>query len=1051
MNTSCLKPLCFFVLLFLSLSSMSFAAVPQTINYQGYLKEVVTGAPVSGPVSMTFALYEIESGGTPLWSEIHAVVPISNGIYNVRLGSINPSGNPLNLPFDRPYYLSISVNGEPEMAPRQAFTSVPYAMKSITVETVPCNPGDSLTCYTGPDGTKNIGNCRSGIRTCSPSGVYGTCVGEVLSVTEICFNDIDDNCNGQTDENCTFPNGSVCSQNKECVSGFCADGFCCNSACSGTCQSCGLPGTEGACINYSVGTDPEASCMPYTCNGSGTCSTTCVSDASCVAGFYCNPANQCLAKLATGAICGGNSQCMSGYCVDGYCCNSACNGLCETCSDGTCTPIATGQDPANECPGIGTCGGVCNGVGGCGYPPASTLCGTCQRCSGNGLCLAVPSDTDPDNSCSTCTTCDGLGSCKNVANGLDPQNDCSDQGPCGLDGWCKGDGTCRYYSSATIKTPESCNAGSNIYTYPDMCTGTGGVNDGGTAPCMPYICGTSSCKTTCTQQSDCATGYFCDTSGTYGQVGACLAKSANGSVCSNDANDFECSGGFCSNGFCCSSSTGSCCASNANCSFLNQSAVCDSAATCTGHRVDAVCSANICQTSSPSDPSACSGQICVSGSCTSNVWTPQSTCNGSGACTMSGSIVGCDDGNACTNDACIVATGCFHANNSYSTACYTGTPGTENVGLCHGGTKTCSGGSFGACIGEVVPATEICGGNSDENCNGQINEQNASGCTWYRLDADQDSYGVSSNIRCYCSPGLMYLWASSDNYTVANSGASDCNDANASVNPGQVEKCSTAYDDNCDGQINEEGAQGCTVFYYDADQDGYGTSTSKCLCAAAYPYTSLYSTDCNDLNASIYPGRAEVCNGIDDNCNGQVDQNDVPIGTICPATANVTATTCSGASGCKVSGCSQYWFDIDTVYSNGCEVQQDLYDRAGQGNSCANAASLSTLYEMGYGSPYFVNIIGNSVPAGDVDWYLVNTFDNSGDGTIRFDVRFGSNPGNNYRFDVYLGSCSVPAVIGQINPFFSATRAGYYIRVYRASGVSPLGETYQLTVSNGLY
>ncbi|MFO0758318.1 MAG: MopE-related protein [Byssovorax sp.] len=52
--------------------------------------------------------------------------------------------------------------------------------------------------------------------------------------------------------------------------------------------------------------------------------------------------------------------------------------------------------------------------------------------------------------------------------------------------------------------------------------------------------------------------------------------------------------------------------------------------------------------------------------------------------------------------------------------CYDGAAGTENVGLCHGGTKTCNadGLSYGACQGEVLPAAEVCAMKGDEDCNG---------------------------------------------------------------------------------------------------------------------------------------------------------------------------------------------------------------------------------------------------------------------------------------------------------------------------------------------
>ncbi|MEP7155555.1 MAG: tail fiber domain-containing protein [Betaproteobacteria bacterium] len=107
------------------------AAPPQTINYQGYLTSPA-GAPVNATVAMTFRLYGAASGGGALWTEAQPSVGVSNGSFNVVLGSLSP----IPLPFDAPYWFSVAVNGDAEMSPRQPLAGSPYAFRAAVADTV---------------------------------------------------------------------------------------------------------------------------------------------------------------------------------------------------------------------------------------------------------------------------------------------------------------------------------------------------------------------------------------------------------------------------------------------------------------------------------------------------------------------------------------------------------------------------------------------------------------------------------------------------------------------------------------------------------------------------------------------------------------------------------------------------------------------------------------------------------------------------------------------------------------------------------------------------
>jgi hypothetical protein len=60
--------------------------------------------------------------------------------------------------------------------------------------------------------------------------------------------------------------------------------------------------------------------------------------------------------------------------------------------------------------------------------------------------------------------------------------------------------------------------------------------------------------------------------------------------------------------------------------------------------------------------------------------------------------------------------------NGQTETCYTGTAGTLNVGPCRSGTRTCSSGQWGACAGQVLPTTDVCGNNVDDNCSGSVDD-----------------------------------------------------------------------------------------------------------------------------------------------------------------------------------------------------------------------------------------------------------------------------------------------------------------------------------------
>ena len=162
-------------------------------------------------------------------------------------------------------------------------------------------------------------------------------------------------------------------------------------------------------------------------------------------------------------------------------------------------------------------------------------------------------------------------------------------------------------------------------------------------------------------------------------------------------------------------------------------------------------------------------------------------------------------------------------------------------------------------LSQVSPTgIEVCDG-LDNDCDGLTDDQDTglqNPPTWY-LDADGDGFGVDTVTMQACTAAPSFIGQ-----------GGDCNDLDALISPDGIEVCDLA-DNNCDGQI-DEGVE--LTFYYDGDGDGYGivsNSTEACIAPNSYVDNA---DDCNDAVPEAYTNAAEVCDGIDNDCNGQADE-----------------------------------------------------------------------------------------------------------------------------------------------------------------------------------
>ena len=136
-------------------------------------------------------------------------------------------------------------------------------------------------------------------------------------------------------------------------------------------------------------------------------------------------------------------------------------------------------------------------------------------------------------------------------------------------------------------------------------------------------------------------------------------------------------------------------------------------------------------------------------------------------------------------------------------------------------------------------------------------------------------------------------------------GAEDCDDDDAAVNPGAEEVCD-GLDNNCDGALDEADASDATFWYGDADGDGYGGNTLT-MTACEQPSGYLETDgDCDDLDAGSNPDGIEICDGVDNDCDGLVDGDDDSVDT---STAQVWYGDADGdgygADDDTVESCSQ--------------------------------------------------------------------------------------------------------------------------------------------------
>lgn len=233
------------------------------------------------------------------------------------------------------------------------------------------------------------------------------------------------------------------------------------------------------------------------------------------------------------------------------------------------------------------------------------------------------------------------------------------------------------------------------------------------------------------------------------------------------------------------------------------------------------------------------------------------------------------------------------------------------------------------------------------------------------------------------------------------------------------------------------------------------------------------STDCDETNVMRSSTQPEICDDLDNNCNGATDDGNSsalcdfnPAGGICLAGG--------------VCGCPDGTYDFDRTVE-GCECS--LSPALEQGTACGSAIDVGTLSDVGVS----MTVTGNALPVGREVWYHFYALDNSDAAalcdTFNVGIHFASNPDNAYEFTVIRGACDTGTgcaeggytdfnfatdfrgdfggtLSGECPCWVSAVADGQsqcsdnstdiYVRVRRRDGAALACAPYVLTLSNGV-
>jgi len=657
-------------------------------------------------------------------------------------------------------------------------------------------------------------------------------------------------------------------------------------------------------------------------------------------------------------------------CVDGVCCGSAtCSGQCQACdgvgTKGTCANITDaphGGRTACTAPYLvckaGACAtsctsdsdcvatGYCTTGGSCAFKKAAAAtCVANKECTSNNCVDGVCCNSSCTGKCEACDVAGSVGTCSPVPSGQPhgTRTPCSGSGLCAAQ--CNGSSRTACGSlptSTTVCVAASCGAGTE--TWQSNCDGFGNCPTPTMKLCGAYGCGATTCKTTCTGVSDCASGYFCSGS-------SCVTTGGLGTVCSAPS---DCTSGNCVDSTCCSTPS---CASPLKCSANGLGTCskplgtsCSTGTECgSGKCVDGVCCNSTCNgqceacdvggslgTCSPvvgavhgsrvqclgagackgkcdgSDRTACKSfpaaeTVCASASCSSLTETSDARCNGAGSCnaptTKSCGAYAC--GATSCKTTCSGAGDCASGYFCSGTTCTT----TGALGTACTSSTQCTSGN---CVDGVCCSTASCA--SPLKCNA-----NGSGSCSKPIAA-----ACSSNAECgsgACADGVCCNNACTGQCEACDIGGSvgTCSPVVGAVHvTGGTARTACAGTDACRGKCDGSDRTACksfpaaeTICAAASCTAGIETSDARCNGAGGCGTTTNKSCGtyaCGGASCKTSCTTSADC-GSGYVCKDFVCKTAGGLGTICDLTSDCSAGSfCTAGEGttkvcCSVAAC----------------------------------------------------------------------------------------------------------------------------------------------------